>query len=233
MVRMLGLPAMWASVGELEHSLRTALAATDKVLQGGMWHHFASHPEEGRLFNEAMTAKASGQIAGILSAYDFSGFGLIGDVGGGRGHLLKAVLARVPQARGVLFDLPQVIAAADAASDRISLHAGDFFKGPLPACDAYLIMDVIHDWDEGQARTILRNVRSAAPPHAKLLLVETLVPDDPGPNWAKTLDVLKLVLGGKQRTRKEFEELLLGAGCRSLREIDIGAGMSILEAAPV
>jgi hypothetical protein len=234
MVRMFGLPALWASVGELEHSVRTALAATDKVLPGGAWHHFASHPEEGRLFNEAMTAKAHGQIVGVLGAYDFSGFGVIGDIGGGRGHLLKAVLARAQQARGVLFDLPHVIeAAADVASDRMTLQAGDFFKGPLPACDAYLIMEVIHDWDDGQARTILRNVLSAAPPHAKLLVVEAMVPDDPGPSWAKTLDICMLVIGGKQRTRKEYEQLLSGAGFRFIREIDTGAGASIIEAVPV
>ena len=181
-----------------------------------------------------MTAKAHGQIAGVLGAYDFSRFGLIGDIGGGRGHLLKAVLARAPQARGVLFDLPHVIdAAADVASDRITLQAGDFFKGPLPACDAYLIMEVIHDWDDGQARTILRNVRSAAPPHAKLLIVEAIVPDHPGPNWAKTLDICMMVIGGKQRTRKEYAELLSGAGFRFTREIDTGAGTSIIEAVPV
>jgi hypothetical protein len=234
LVRMLGLPAFWSSIGELEHSVRTALPATDKVLPGGVWKHFSSHPEESRIFDEAMTAKAYAQTAGVVSAYDFSGFGLIGDIGGGRGHLLKAVLARAPQARGVLFDLPHVIdAATDVASGRITLQAGDFFKGPLPACDAYLIMDVIHDWDDGQARTIVRNVRSAAPPHAKLLIIEVIVPDDPGPNWAKTLDIWMLVIGGKQRTRKEFEDLLRDAGFRFTREIDTGAGISIIEAGPV
>jgi hypothetical protein len=181
-----------------------------------------------------MTAKAHGQIAGALGAYDFSGLGVIGDIGGGRGHLLKAVLARAPQARGILFDLPHVIeAAADVASDRMTLQAGDFFKGPLPACDAYLIMEVIHNWDDGQARTILRNVRSTAPPHAKLLVVEAMVPDDPGPSWAKTLDICMLVIGGKQRTRKEYEQLFSGAGFRFIREIDTGAGASIIEAVPV
>jgi hypothetical protein len=234
MVRMFGLPVLWASIGELEHSIRTAFAATDKLLPGGAWHHFASNSEDGRLFDEAMTAKAHGQIAGVLGAYDFSRFGLIGDIGGGRGHLLKAVLARAPQARGVLFDLPHVTdAAADVASERITLQAGDFFKGPLPACDAYLIMEVIHDWDDGQARTILRNVRSAAPAHAKLLIVEAIVPDHPGPNWAKTLDICMMVIGGKQRTRKEYAELLSGAGFRFIREIDTRAGISIIEAVPV
>jgi hypothetical protein len=209
-----------------------SLRAADKVLPGGVWDHFSSHPEESRVFNEAMTAKAHGQIAGVVRAYDFSGFGLIGDIGGGRGHLLQAVLARAPRARGVLFDLPHAIEAGDVASDRITLQAGDFFKDRLPTCDAYLIMEVIHDWDDEHARAILRSVRAAAPAHARLLIIEAIVPEDPGPNWAKTLDIWMLVIGGKQRTRQEYADLLAEAGFRFTREVDTGAGASIIEAVP-
>ena len=84
-----------------------------------------------------MAAKAHGQVAGVLGAYDFLGFKLIGDIGGGRGHLLHAVLERVPSAKGVLFDQPHVIKdAADVASPRLTLQSGDFFKDQLPVCDA-------------------------------------------------------------------------------------------------
>ena len=76
---------------------------------GGLWAHFAENPEANGHFNATMVAKAHGQVAGVLAAYDFSGFGLIGDIGGGRGHLLQAVLDRVPTAKGVLFDQPHVI----------------------------------------------------------------------------------------------------------------------------
>ena len=69
------------------------------------------------MFNAAMVAKAHGQVAGILATYDFSGFRVIGDIGGGRGHLLRAVLEAVTTARGVLFDLRHVVQDA-AASPR-------------------------------------------------------------------------------------------------------------------
>jgi hypothetical protein len=233
MARMMGLPMFWASIGELEHSVRTALPATDKALPGGAWQHLAAHPEDGRLFNQAMTAKSHGHIAGVLDAYDFSGFGLIGDIGGGHGHLLKAVLGRATQAKGVLFDQPHVIdEVKELASDRLTLQAGDFFTGSLPACDAYLLMEVLHDWDDRQVQTILRNVRSAARPDAKLLIVEIIMPEGPGPNWAKTMDIWMLMIGGKQRTRKEYEALLPGAGFRLNREIATHAGTSIIEAVP-
>jgi hypothetical protein len=43
-----------------------------------------------------MAAKAQGQVAGITAAYQFSPFKMIGDIGGGRGHLLAAVLKGAP-----------------------------------------------------------------------------------------------------------------------------------------
>ena len=52
------------------------------------------------------SAAASPAEGGILTGYDFSPFKTIADIGGGRGHLLKAVLDATPDARGVLFDQP-------------------------------------------------------------------------------------------------------------------------------
>ena len=230
--RMFGLPLNWALFGALGHAVRTGQPAVAEVHPDGFWSYLAQHPEEGRVFNAAMVAKAHGQVAGVIAAYDFAGCGLVGDIGGGSGHLLRAVLDAVPAARGVLFDLPQVTAeAAGVASGRLTLQAGDFFRDPLPACDTYLLMEVIHDWGDEEAVAILTAVRRAAPQHARVLLIESLVPDNPGPDWSKLLDIHMLVLlGGRQRTRQEYEMLLEQAGFRLQREIDTGAGIAIVEA---
>jgi len=106
--RMIGRPIMWATYGALEHTLRTGHSAAEKVLPQGFWAYYAEHPEEAAIFNAAMAAKAHGQAAGVIASYDFSGFGRVGDIGGGRGHLLHAVLDAVPNAQGVLFDLDMV-----------------------------------------------------------------------------------------------------------------------------
>lgn len=231
-VRMFGLPLNWAIYGELASAVRTGLPATGKVYPDGFWAYLAQHPEAGRVFNAAMAAKARGQVAGVIAAYDFSGFELVGDIGGGGGHLLRAVLAAAPAARGILFDVPQVTAEAAAlASDRLALRAGDFFRDALPRCDAYLLMEIIHDWADEEAAAILRAVRAAAPPRATLLLIETLVPGEPGPDWSQVLDIHMLaLLGGRQRTRREYEALLGQAGFALERAIDTGAGIAILEA---
>jgi O-methyltransferase domain len=232
-VRMFGLPPIWATFGDMEHSVRTGLPAGEKVTSGGLWAYLAQHPEASAIFNAAMMTKANTQIAGVLAAYDFSGFEMIGDIGGGRGHLLSALLERVPTARGVLFDLPHVVEdAASAMSPRLTRQAGDFFKDPLPACDAYLVMEVIHDWSDAESVSILKAIRRAAPSHAKLLVIEEMIPDDPSPAWPKMLDIHMLTLiGGKQRTRREYEVLFDAAGFSFKREIDTGAGISVLEAA--
>ena len=230
--RVTGLPILWSSFGAMEHSVRTGLPAAAEVFPGGFWEYLAQHPEEGRAFNAAMVARAQGAVAGILASYDFSGFELIGDIGGGSGHLLRAVLDTAPTAKGVLFELPHVIEeAADLASERLTLQDGDFFRDGLPSCDAYLLMEIIHDWADEEAVAILQAIRRAAPAHAMLLLIETIVSDDPGPDWSKVLDMIMLTLvGGRQRTQQEYEELLAQAGFVLEREIDTGAGISILEA---
>jgi hypothetical protein len=230
MVRMFGLPAFWPVQGEMEAAIRTGAPVADQVLAGGVWGYFATNPRESRIFDEAMTAKAHGQVAAVVAAYDFSPFRVIGDIGGGRGHLLQAVLAAAPHATGVLFDQPHVLQqAAAAASDRLTLHGGSFFTDDLPACDAYLLMEVIHDWDDERSLQILGRVRAAARPGARVLIIEAIVPDEPGPSFAKTLDLWMLTIGGRQRTQEEYANLFADSGLRFTREIPTPAGVSILE----
>jgi len=228
LVRLMGLPSIWKSAENLDQAIKTGTVDPHEF-----WNSLDTNPQASQIFNEAMTAKAMAQVAAIVAAYDFSQFGLIGDIGGGRGHLLQSILAASPTSKGVLFDLPRVIESlASIASDRLTLCAGDFFQGELPACDAYVFMEVIHDWPDEESRAILRAVRRAAPKHARLLLVEALIADDlAGPSWPRTLDILMLGLfGGSQRTGAEYQRLLVDAGFRLQRVIDTGAGVSIVEA---
>lgn len=230
--QMFGLPVFWMAFGAMDHAVRTGAPATTEAFPEGFWGYLAQHPEAGRVFNAAMQAKAQGAITGILATYGFSGFQTIADIGGGHGHLLRAILDAVPTATGVLFELPHVIAeVADAACERLTLQVGDFFRDALPQCDAYVLMEIIHDWGDAESIAILRAVRQAAVPGARVLIIEAIIHDDPGPSWAKMLDIHMLtLLGGRQRTQQEYAALLTRSGFRFLREIDTGAGIAILEA---
>lgn len=234
LVRMFGLPGCWAAVGELREAVRTGEPSADRALSGGLWGYLKQNPEASRIFGEAMTAKAQGHIAGILNTYDFSSFPVIADIGGGHGHLIQAIVAATPTASAVLFDQPQVVKEASVvASERLRVVAGDFFHDPLPEADAYILMEVIHDWDDDASRTILRAVRRAARAGARVLLIEALLPNDSAPNWPTTLDIVMLTIGGRQRTLREYSDLLRDSGFTMTGDIDTHSGISIIEATAV
>jgi hypothetical protein len=228
MGRMFGLPHMWKMLSEMEYSIRTGQPSGDRVFEGGPWAELARDPEASRIFDAAMASKAHSQLPGILASYDFTGVRTVADIGGGRGHLLRAILDAVPGATGVLFDQPHVVDQV-APSDRMRLQAGDFFRRELPSCDVYLLMEVIHDWDDERARLILTNIRAAAPADARVLMIEALIPDGPGPSWPLTLDLWMLNISGKQRSLEAYAALLAASGFTDVRGIDTPAGVTIIE----
>jgi hypothetical protein len=226
-VRMNGLHVMWDRYGDLDEPARTGRPRHDWA---SLVEHFAAHPDESAIFNAAMVSKARTVLPAVADAYDFSGCATIVDIGGGRGHLLRLILERAPLARGILFELEHVLDDAGSAP-RLELQSGDFFNDPLPAADAYLLMDVLHDWNDADTARILAAVRRAATAAARLLIVETLVPETPGPHIGKSLDISMLaVTGGRERTEPQYRALLAAAGFRLTRVLPTASQYSIVEA---
>jgi hypothetical protein len=230
--RMFGIPVFWQSVIRLDESVATGHPMGEEVAPGGFWHYFEQHPDANEKFNRSMAAKARAVVPLVVAAYDFTKFPRIADVGGGQGHLLSAILDSSSLSRGILFDQPHVVdQATGAANQRFELRGGNFFEDELPEADAYVLMEVIHDWDDPHAEKILHAVRRAAPPDAKLVLVEAMMPEQPIPCWTTTLDVVMLnLLGGRQRSMSEYETLLNRCGFDQVQEIPVGAGHSIVAA---
>jgi hypothetical protein len=229
--RMMGLPSMWALFGELGYSLRTGQPAVTLQEPAGFFAWLEGRPTDGAVFGRAMTAKAHADIAGVLSAYRFAGYPTIADIGGGQGHLLQAIIDSAPGVRGVLFDLPEVVDRTEFPSPRITATAGDFFVGPLPPADLYILMEVLHDWPDEQAKTILRNVRQAGEPGSTLLIVEAVIPDGAPDPRCLTLDVIMLtVTGGRERRMAELDGILAECGFRLDRVIETGGPSRLVEA---
>ncbi len=209
-----GLPLIWGAFGELTESIRTGRPAAFLEADGGVFPYLERHPEQQALFDEAMTSRSYGDVAAIIDHVDFSPYTTIADIGGGTGYLIRTILTRNPTSRAVLFDLPHVIAKTEVLDhERLTLQAGDFFTDPLPSADLTILMQVVHDWDEPRATAILDAVARANAPDSTLMLFELLLPDNPAPNIAWSVDLLMLVgPGGRERTADEYRSLLDRAG---------------------
>ncbi len=229
---------MWS---DLLFSVQTGETAFDHVFGVGPFQYFAQHPEEAAIFNEAMASMTTQIATAVPSAYDFSSFRTIVDVGGGLGVLLSTILKANPALRGVLFELPHVAESAKKPIEAAGLAArcevigGDLFEAVPGGADAYILKSVIHDWDDPHSLTILKNCHRVMPPQGKLLLVELVLParmEQSAINQIfAELDVTMLLgPGGRERTEAEFSALFAAAGFKLTRIIPLEASLpSLLE----
>lgn len=227
----------WHGFENLMYSVETGKSGVEKVLGEPVFNWLGKNPELAALFSETMIGFHGEEPAAVASAYDFSKFGTIVDVGGATGHLLTTVLASAGKARGILFDLPHVVTEAPALirarglQDRVTIESGSFFETVPAGGDAYLLSHVIHDWSEEQCLTILGHVRRAMNPDGKLLLVEMVLPQGDVFHPGKLLDIMMLVgPGGQERTPPEYEALLTKAGFRMTRVVPTPSAVSVVEA---
>lgn len=219
----------------LTEGIRTGGAVVPSLRGKRFFEYLGDEPEFGQIFNDAMTGMSGAAIGPVVDAYDFTPYRTIVDVAGGHGRLLAAILASAPDARGVLYDLPEVIEGATPlleelhVAERVTLAEGSFFDGVPAGGDAYVLKHIIHDWDDEPCMQILGNVRSAAP-DATLLLVEAVIPDDDTRSTAKWTDMEMLIINdGRERTAGEYRRLLDQAGYQLTRVVETASGFSIIE----
>jgi len=219
--------------------LRTGRDGVTQAYGKGIWEVLGERPEQCETFQRAMTNSSAVAADAIVDAYDFSGIERIADVGGGQGLLLATILRRNPNLKGVLFDLPEVV--AHVPQDRfasceggVAIEGGSFFERVPDGCDAYIMKHIIHDWSDEHCRTILKLMREKLPKDGRVLLCEMVVTDEPGPTPAKMLDIEMLVMtvGGKERTKEEFAELFASSGLRLNRIVPTERPICVIEAVP-
>src|SRR6516164_51697 len=96
----------WA---EIDYSIRTGKIAFDKVFGKPIFDYLGDHPDKARIFDAAMVGIHGRESSAILNAYDFSGIGVVADIGGGNGSQMTEILKKHNRMKGILFDLPHVI----------------------------------------------------------------------------------------------------------------------------
>jgi hypothetical protein len=231
-----GRPALLGAWGNLEHSIRTGENAFAALHGEPIWTWRARDPEAQSQFNRAMAA-ISGPIGPALAeSLEIADGDVVADIGGGNGTLLAAVLGRHPGARGIVFDQPDVVAEAAAVleragvADRAESVGGSFFEA-VPPADLYLMKSILHDWGDADSTAILRTLRVAAGPRARLVLIERVLG---GPNEdleGKVSDLHMLVMpGGQERTLDEWRALLAAGGWELQETKPLLAGFKAIEA---
>ncbi|MQA12012.1 MAG: methyltransferase [Pseudonocardiaceae bacterium] len=237
-------PAMLQSWQRLESSVRTGETAFDQEFGTDFFDYLKTRPELSALFNAAMSQGAQLTASVTPASYDFGRFDTVVDIGGGDGTLISAILREYPALNGILFDTAEGLAQAEQTlrsaevTERCAVRAGDFFASVPEGGDLYLLKSVIHDWDDERAASILGHCRRVIPEHGRLLIVEPVLPeavDGSNPAIMYLSDLNMLVnLGGRERTRGDFEELYRRAGFEltSVTPLPPPAGFCLVEAKP-
>jgi hypothetical protein len=226
------------------HSIRTGETAFSQVHGAEVFEYMKRDGEFAATFNRAMTEGSARLAAEIVAAYDFSGFKLVVDVGGGQGWLLSAILQAAPAARGILVDLPHVVESARAllgergVAERCELVGGSFFESVPGGGDAYVMKWIIHDWNDANATRILRVVRAAIPPAGRLVVFDRVLPErvtggDPVHQSSTLADLNMLVnVTGRERTEAEFRTLFTAGGFALSSARSLPSGLGIVEGVP-
>jgi hypothetical protein len=237
MARFVGSPEHREHWSHLTDAVRTGQAVVPALRGKSAFEFLADEPRLAEIFNQAMTSMSALAVAAVTAAYDFSRFPTIVDVGGGHGRLLAAILDATPQARGILFDLPPVVAGAPPVlaehhvTDRVRVAEGSFFDAVPDGGDAYVLKNVIHDWPDADAVKILGNVRTAVEAGKHVLLIEFVIPPHSREFIGKWAD-LEMLIGAaaRERTADEYGNLFSRAGFRLTRVVETASPFSVVEA---
>jgi hypothetical protein len=220
----------------LSHTVRTGEPGFDYAFGKASFEWFEEHPVERSILDQGQGSKAMGFARAILETYDFSNFKSICDIGGGQGVFLIQLLTGYPHIRGYVADLPGAVVSAEKSiakakiGDRCKAIPYDFHEEIPPACDAYFLVNILHDWDDETCIRILKNIAKAMDADTRMWIIEYIIEPGPGFSVAKLLDIEVLVMGGgRERSIDEFNTLASTAGLKVSKIIPIKNGPAMLE----
>jgi hypothetical protein len=234
--------SQWLAWSQLLHGVQTGETAFEHVHGMGVFDYLGQHPDTAAIFQQAMTSNTARSSVTLTRGYDWSGIERLVDVGGGQGLLLATVLQAYPTLQGVLFDRPAVVAKATATlaeagvAERCVVVGGDFFEAVPSDGDAYVMRNILHDWDDAPAQAILERCREAMGMPGRLLVVERVVDTDHHkalPALGSDLSMM-VSTGGRERTEAEYRTLFTRAGFQLVKIVPLGDvdGFCVIEGIP-
>jgi O-methyltransferase domain/Dimerisation domain len=235
--RYWGMASTWATWGNLHHTIMTGEPAFEAAFGVPNFEYLKTNPQESGIFDAFMLHSPDDRHAAVAAAYDFSGAGIVVDVGGGNGGLLRAILDSHIGVRGILADQAGVIAGAaevlGAHASRCDIIAANFFVSVPKGGDIYAMAQIMHDWSDENCVKILANCHAAMEPGARLLVIDRVLEGPSGRNlpmnFLADMQMMVLFPGARERTREEFRDLFLRSGFRDPRIIPTKSPFSIIE----
>jgi hypothetical protein len=213
-------------------SLQNGRPGFDQVTGQGAWEHLQSNPQTQTIFNQAMRDLSASISPAVAASFDWSRFPVIADIGGGIGSQLSSILDAHPSCRGILFDQPAVV--AEAPDGRIERVGGDFFESIPVQANAYVMRWILHDWSDEESVGLLTNVRRAATSDARLMVVESVIPETPEFDMGKWMDLNMMAMTtGRERTAAEFGDLFERAGFWVEQIVPTPSPLSIVMGKPI
>jgi hypothetical protein len=216
----IGTAAPWAAWGKFKLCLKSGRSGMQEAYGHSLFEFAKDDPGTAAAFEVFMAGQTKASNDAVISAYNFAPIKQLVDVGGGRGALLAGILQANPGMRATLFDMADVVVSAPAlleragVADRCRIASGSFFDQVPAGGDAYTLKYILHDWTDDDCIRILTNCRQAMSAGGSILIIEHLITEESGPDYARYMDINMLVMteGGRERTRDEFSRLLSASG---------------------
>jgi DNA-binding MarR family transcriptional regulator len=215
-------PFVWTPWGQLSRAIREGEAAFDLTHGVELFSYLDQNPSDGELYQAAVDAFTRHESQALKDAFSFADVSSVVDVGGGLATTLIELLTAHPHLQGTLVERERVIAQARnrvVAADldlRLSFWAGDFFEEVPAGGDVYVLMHVLHNWDDGPATRLLKNCSDAMGQNGRILIIDSFVlPGDiKDGTTLLDLEMMTLLGRGRERTKPQFRQLLAGAGLK-------------------
>lgn len=226
----------WAEFG---HTIATGESAFEHEYKTTFWDYCKERPEAAACFADAMAEMTRLEAPAIAAGYPFQEIGRVCDIAGGSGTLIAEILAQHPRLRGILFDEAHIlegaaqVLSAKGVQARCETVAGSFFNEVPRGADAYVLKNILHDWDDARSKQILSVCRKAMNPGDKLLVVEFLIEDGSTDPIAAISDMQMMAVGsgGRQRSEADLRALFRATGFRLTRVVPLSALASVVEGA--
>ncbi|MDX7999384.1 methyltransferase domain-containing protein [Xenorhabdus sp. Reich] len=232
----------WRGITE---TIRSGKSSFEEHYHTTLFKYLEAHPERRGIFDRSQDMGLDLEIPELLDYLDIGEAETILDIGGGSGHLLMQILKKWPNNQGILFDLPVATEIARKKLDEqgktglFQIIAGDFFKALPENASIYLLSHVLHDWSDADCSKILSTCHRSMPKNAILIIIDLLASDIEDTRSNKTAAMMDLYMlslfgisGGKERTEKEFRELLEQANFTVNEISQLPSGNGIIHASP-